>query len=163
MKKYDSKKKSSLFGIGKEIYRFAWDAERERLLPASVSICSVRGSCGWPDVACTERSYRAAARFYMRAYAQTFLEFVKGRDVSAVRRTVLCERFLSGFERRLRAIAFRLARYREDLIRFAPPIPARYRFPEKGAFVVRSLLWQASNLDVCRDLFLRFVNSRKPC
>ena len=50
-----------------------------------------------------------------------------------------------------------------QFIRFAPPIPARYRFPEKGAFVVRSLLWQASNLDVCRDLFLRFVNSRKPC
>ena len=80
-----------------------------------------------------------------------------------MRRTVLCERFLAGFERRLRAIAFRLARYREDFIRFAPPIPARYRFPEKGAFVVRSLVWQAAHLDVCRDLFLRYVNSRKSC
>jgi hypothetical protein len=163
MKKYDAAKKSALFGIGKEIYRFAWDAERERLLPASVSICSVRGSCGWPDLACTERNFRTAARFYMRAYAQTFLEFVRGRDVSAVRRTVLCERFLAGFERRTRAIAFRIARYREDFIRFAPPIPARYRFSEKGVFAIRSLVWQASHLDVCRDLFLRFVNSRKPC
>jgi hypothetical protein len=163
MKKYDAAKRSALFGIGKEIYRFAWDPERERLMPGSVSTCSVRGSFGWPELACTERNFRAAARFYMLAYSETFLAYVRGHGLPPARRTVLCERFLAGFESRTRAMAFRLSRYREDLIRFSPPIPEVYRFAEKGGFAVKSLVWQAENLDACRDLFIRFVNSRKLC
>ena len=163
MKKFDSARKSALFGIGKEIYRFVWDSDLERLLPGSVSTCSIRGSCGWPDLACTERNFLSAAKFYMRAYAKTFCRYAKDRAVSPARRTVLCERFLSGFERRTRAIAFRLSRYREDLMRFSPSIQSQYRFPERAVFIVKSIAWQSSNLDVCRDLFIRSVNSRKPC
>lgn len=163
MKKYDAAKKSTLFGVGKEIYRFAWDPERDRIMPSSVSICSVRGSCGWPDRACTEKNFRAAARFYMRAYAKTFLEWTEERAITPARRTMLCERFLAGFESRTRSLAFRFARQREDMIRFSPPIPERYAFPERGRFVIKSLLWQAERLDVFRDLFLRFVNGRQPC
>ena len=163
MKKYDAAKKSALFGIGKEIYRFAWDPERDRILPSSVSICSVRGSCGWPDRACTEKNFRAAARFYMRAYAKTFLAWTKERDIPPTRRTVLCERFLAGFESRTRSLTFRFTRQREDLIRFSPPIPERYAFAERGRFVIKSLLWQAENMDVFRDLFLCSVNSRASC
>ena len=163
MKKYDAARRSALFGIGKEIYRFAWDPERERLMPGSVSTCSVRGSFGWPDTACTERNFRAAARFYMLAYSESFLAYVRGHGLPPARRTTLCERFIAGFEYRTRAMAFRLSRYREDLIRFSPPIPAAFRFGEKGSFAVKSLIWQAESLDTCRDLFIRFVNSRKLC
>jgi len=140
-----------------------WDAERDRLMPGAVSTCSLRGSCGWPDVACAERNFKASARFYMFAYAGTFLDFVREREVTPARRTVLCERFLAGFESRTRAMAFRLSRYWEELAKFSPPIPARYGFADKKAFLMRSLRWQAANLDICRDLFIRFVNSRKPC
>lgn len=163
MKKYDASDKSPLFGIGKEIYRFVWDAERDRLMPGAVSTCSLRGSCGWPDVACTERNFKASVRFYMFAYAGTFLDFVRGRGVTPARRTVLCERFLTGFESRTRAMAFRLSRYWEELAKFSPPIPARYGFADRKTFLMRSLRWQVSNLDICRDLFIRFVNSRKSC
>lgn len=163
MKKYDAAEKSALFGIGKEIYRFVWDAERDRLMPGVVSTCSLRGTCGWPDVACTERNFKAMMRFYMLAYAESFLHFVREREVTLARRTVLCERFLAGFESRTRAMAFRLSRYWEELVKFTPPIPARYGFVEKKAFFMKSLRWQASNLDICRDLFIRFVNSRKSC
>lgn len=160
MKKYDAKQKSALFGIGKEIYRFAWDPERDRILPSSVSTCSVRGSCGWPDRTCTEKNFRAAARFYMRAYAKTFMEWISEREISPARRTVLSERFLAGFESRTRSLTFRFTRQREDLIRFSPPIPAKYAFAERGRFVIKSLLWQAEHLDSFRDLFIRFVNGR---
>ena len=163
MKKYDAAKKSALFGVGKEIYRFAWDPERDRILPSSVSICSVRGSCGWPDRACTEKNFRAAARFYLRAYAKTFRTWTKERDIPPARRTMLSERFLAGFESRTRSLTFRFSRQCEDLVRFAPPIPARYAFAERGRFVIKSLQWQAAHLDVFRDLFLRFVNSRPSC
>ena len=76
---------------------------------------------------------------------------------------MLCERFLAGFESRTRSLTFRFTRQREDLIRFSPPIPERYAFAERGRFVIKSLLWQAENMDVFRDLFLRFVNSRTSC
>ncbi len=165
MKKYDAATKSALFGVGKEIYRFAWDPERDRIMPGSVSICSVRGSCGWPDRSCTEKNFGAAARFYMRSYAKTFMDWIRERDIQPARRTVLCERFLAGFESRTRSLTFRFTRQREDILRFAPPIPARYAFAERGRFVIKSLLWQSEHLDVFRDLFLRFVNSnsRRPC
>ncbi len=163
MKKYDSELKSALFGIGKEIYRFAWDPDRDRIMPGSVSTCSIRGTCGWPDLTCSEKNFMAAARFYTREYAAAFSGFMRDREVPPARQTVLCERFLAGFECRTRSLLFRYRRQREELMRFSPPIPARYRFQEKGLFVMKSLAWQADNLDVFRDLFIRNMNGGGRC
>ena len=157
MKKYDAAKRSAIFGVGKEIYRFAWDPERDRLMPNTVSICSVRGGLGWPDCACTERNFRAVARFYMRAYAKTFREWIRERNLPSSRHEALRERFLAGFACRTRAFLFRFTRQREELLRFAPPIPARYAFAKKGAFFIKSLQWQAEHIDVFRALFTRFT------
>ena len=158
MKKYDSEMKSALYGIGKEIYRFAWDPDLDRIMPNSVSTCSIRGTCAWPDLSCTEKNFLDAAKFYMREYAKFFREWLNEREVPPARRTVLCERFLAGFESRTRALLFRYKRQREELIRFSPPIPAKYKFPEKGLFVMKSLQWQAEHLDISRDFFIRFMN-----
>jgi hypothetical protein len=158
MKKYDSEMKSALYGIGKEIYRFAWDPDLDRIMPNSVSTCSIRGTCAWPDLSCTEKNFLDAAKFYMREYAKSFREWLIEREVPPARRTVLCERFLAGFESRTRALLFRYKRQREELIRFSPPIPAKYKFPEKGLFVMKSLQWQAEHLDISRDFFIRFMN-----
>ena len=159
MKKYDPAKRSAIFGVGKEIYRFAWDPDRDRLMPSAVSICSVRGGLGWPDCACTERNFRSVARFYMRAYAKTFRAWVRARDLTPARHEVLRERFLAGFASRTRAFLFRFTRQREELLRFAPPIPARYAFAKKVSFFFKSILWQAEHLDMFRDLFLRFTTT----
>ena len=88
------------------------------------------------------------------------MEWISEREISPARRTVLSERFLAGFESRTRSLTFRFTRQREDLIRFSPPIPAKYAFSERGRFVIKSLLWQAEHLDSFRDLFIRFVNGR---
>ena len=163
MKKYDSALKSALFGIGKEIYRFAWDPELDRIMPNSVSTCSIRGTCGWPDLSCTDKNFLAAARFYMREYARSFGGWMRENNVPAARRTVLGERFLAGFESRTRALLFRYRRKLEELVRFSPPIPEKYRFRDKGFFVMKSLNWQAEHLDVFRDLFIRFLNGAGKC
>ena len=132
-------------------------------MPSSVSTCSIRGTCGWPDLACTEKNFLAAARFYMREYAVAFGRFVSDRQVAPARKTVLCERFLSGFESRTRSLLFRYRRQLEDLVRFSPPIPSHYRFQEKGLFVMKSLAWQADHLDEFRHLFIRYLNGRGKC
>jgi hypothetical protein len=163
MKKYDAETKSALYGIGKEIYRFAWDPERDRIMPNSVSTCSIRGTCAWPDLSCTEENFIAVARFYMREYANSFRKRLQERQTPLAHRIVLCERFLAGFESRTRALLFRYRRQREELIRFSPPIPAKYKFAEKGLFVMKSLQWQAEHLDMFRDLFISFVNGVEQC
>ena len=163
MKKYDAETKSALYGIGKEIYRFAWDPERDRIMPNSVSTCSIRGTCAWPDLSCTEENFIAVARFYMREYANSFRKRLQERQTPLAHRIVLCERFLAGFESRTRALLFRYRRQREELIRFSPPIPAKYKFAEKGLFVMKSLQWQAEHLDLFRDLFISFVNGVEQC
>ena len=128
-------------------------------MPSAVSTCSVRGGLGWPDCACTERNFRSVARFYMRAYAKTFRAWVRARDLTPARHEVLRERFLAGFASRTRAFLFRFTRHREELLRFAPPIPARYAFAKKVSFFFKSILWQAEHLDMFRDLFLRFTTT----
>ncbi len=163
MGKYDASAKSALYGVGKEIYRFSWDSERARLMPGRVSTCSLRGSCGWPDVSCTERNFRAAARFYMTEYAAAFLSFAHGRGVDGGRSDALRERFFAGFAERTRAMDFRLSHCWEELERFSPPMPARYGFAAKKAFFMGALRWQAANLGVCRNLFARAVDGGGKC
>ncbi len=163
MKKYDAEIKSALYGIGKEIYRFAWDSERDRIMPNSVSTCSIRGTCAWPDLSCTEKNFHAVAKFYMREYADSFNKQLQEWNVQPANRTILGERFFAGFESRTRALLYRYKRQREELIRFSPPIPEKYRFAEKGLFVMRSLQWQAEHLDVFRELFFRFMNGKGIC
>jgi hypothetical protein len=110
-----------------------------------------------------EKNFMTLARFYMREYAAAFSAFIRDRQVPPARQTVLSERFLAGFECRTRSLLFRYRRQREELMRFSPPIPARYMFPEKGLFVMKSLAWQADHLDVFRDLFIRNVNGGGKC
>ena len=70
-----------LTSIGKEIYRFGYDIKAGRLMPKSVSCCSVRGSLGWPDVSLTEGNLDAICRFYISFYAKTLAAFAERHPV----------------------------------------------------------------------------------
>lgn len=163
MKKYDAQRKSALYGIGKEIYRFSWNVDKGRIMPRSVYTCSLRGSCGWPDLNCSEANFSAAADFYIKEYARFFAERLCDRCVPPSERIALIAKFAEGFESRTKAIAWRYTRQREELIRFSPPIPANYRFTEKGVFIMKSLMWQAANMERLRDEFVKQVESFVKC
>ena len=105
----------------------------------------------------------SAAKFYMREYADSFVRQIQECQISRSRKDELCERFLAGFESRTRALLFRYRRQREELIRFSPPIPAKYRFAEKGLFVMKSLQWQAEHLDLFRELFIDYAKGANKC
>ncbi len=152
MKKYDPAAKSSLYGVGKEIYRFGYDINAGRLMPQSVSCCSIRGSFGWPDVSRTERNLTALVQFYISTYAKSLAEFAARHPVVPLQE--LAERFFAGFEYRSRAMEWQLTMRREGFESFAPDLPARYGFRSKWQFVLWSLERQVRRLGQLRRAFM---------
>ena len=151
MKKYDSATKSCLYGIGKEIYEFGYDIKAGRMMPLSVSTCSVRGSCGWPDVSFSEKNLDALWHFYMSAYAAVLRDFAAKHPVADAK--TLGDRFFAGFEHRTRAMEWAFTIRRDQFEGFSPPLPVRYGFKAKWHFALWSLERQMRRIDSIRRLF----------
>ncbi len=151
MKKYDAAGKSCLYGIGKEIYAFGYDIKAGRMMPLSVSTCSVRGVFGWPDLSFSEENLGALARFYLGSYAATLREFASRHPVAEAK--ILGERFFAGFEHRTRAMEWACTVQRDQFEGFAPHLPPRYGFPAKWHFALWSLERQMRRIDALRKLF----------
>ena len=151
MKKYDAAGKSCLYGIGKEIYAFGYDIKAGRMMPLSVSTCSVRGVFGWPDLSFSEENLGALARFYLGSYAATLREFASRHPVAEAK--ILGERFFAGFEHRTRAMEWAFTVQRDQFEGFSPHLPPRYGFPAKWHFALWSLERQMRRIDALRKLF----------
>jgi len=151
MKKYDAANKSCLYGVGKEIYEFGYDIKAGRLMPLSVSTCSVRGSCGWPDLSFSEENLDAVARFYLGSYAAVLREFAAKHPVSDAK--TLGERFFAGFEHRTRAMEWAFTLQRDQFEGFSPRLPPRYGFPAKWHFALWTLERQMRRIDFLRRMF----------
>ena len=151
MKKYDASRKSCLYGVGKEIYAFGYDIKAGRLMPLSVSTCSVRGSFGWPDISFSEENLHAIASFYLGSYAATLRDFASRHVV--VDAKTLGERFFAGFEHRTRAMEWAFTVRRDQFEGFSPHLPPRYGFHPKWHFVLWSLERQMRRIDALRKVF----------
>ncbi len=152
MKKYDPDTKSCLYGVGKEIYQFGYDIKAGRLMPQSVSCCSIRGSFGWPDISQTERNLTALVQFYISSYAKTLLAFAERHPIVDIE--LLAERFFAGFEFRSRAMEWQLTIQRDGFENFAPDLPHQYRFAAKWRFVLWSLERQVRRIAQLRRAFM---------
>jgi len=151
MKKYDPATKTCLYGIGKEIYAFGYDIKAGRMMPLSVSTCSVRGSFGWPDLSFSEENLHSMARFYISAYAATLRNFAEKHPV--VDSKTLGERFFAGFEHRTRAMEWNFTVRRDQFEDFDPHLPHCYGFRAKWHFALWSLERQMRRIDTLRRLF----------
>jgi hypothetical protein len=156
MKKYDPETMSPLYGIGKEIYEFEYDIAAQRVVPKSVSTCSVRGSFGWPDLSYDDANLQAIADFYLRHFARSLKGFVAGHEVSVQE---AAQRFMDGFEFRTRAMEWQLSVMRDRFEAFRPRLPSKYDFDRKWRFVMWSLERQERRLPVLRKMFFRHLGS----
>ena len=150
VKKYDQKTESPLFGVGKEIYEFDYDIDRECQVPKKVRMCSIRGSFGWPDLEESERNFDAIVRFYFTRYAEALKDFQRQHSVPI---TELAEKFMSGFEFRTHALVWRLSVLHDKFDEFSPQIPKRYAFPKKWHFIRWALDEQHRKLESLRKFF----------
>lgn len=156
MKKFDPKTSSPLYGIGKEIYEFAYDIAAQRIVPKSVSTCSVRGSFGWPCLDYDDGNLQEIASFYLAHYARALGDFQRRH---AVTMEEVAERFMDGFEYRTHAMEWQLSVMRDKFESFLPRLPSRYGFDRKWRFAMWSLDRQAKRLPILRKMFLKKVKS----
>lgn len=154
MKKYDPVTASPLFGVGKEIYDFEYDMIHQRVVPKTVSTCSVRGSFGWPSLSYDDDNLSAIANFYLGFYAHALKMYQSRHNVTMAE---LAERFFNGFEFRTHAMAWQLSVMRDRFEEFAPHLPAGFGFDRKWRFVLWSLERQERRLATLRRIFFQKV------
>jgi hypothetical protein len=150
MKKYDPRTDSPLYGVGKEIYEFDYDIARQRIMPARVSTCSVRGSFGWHRLDYSDENLNELGRFYLAHYAAALRDFASRHEVALPE---LAERFMDGFEYRTHAMAWQLSVMRDKFEAFLPNLPGKYAFDRKWRFVMWSLEQQERRLGALREMF----------
>lgn len=154
MKKYDPATKTPLYGVGKEIYEFEYDIAAGRVVPKSVSTCSVRGSLGWPDLERSDGNVSRCFAFYLAHFAHTLKAYQRRHNVSMQE---VAGRFMDGFERRTRAMEWSLSVMRDRFETFRPGLPASYGFDAKWGFAMWSLERQERRLDTIRKMFCKRV------
>ena len=154
MKKYDPATASPLFGVGKEIYEFEYDITAGRVVPKSVSTCSIRGSLGWKYLDRTDENLRACFGFYLAHFAHALKLYQKRHDISM---RDAAESFMDGFEHRTRAMEWQMSVMRDKFESFRPGLPAVFGFDKKWSFAMWSLERQERRLDAIRRMFFQKV------
>ncbi|MBQ6136454.1 MAG: hypothetical protein IJI73_03685 [Kiritimatiellae bacterium] len=154
MKKFDPKTKTPLYGIGKEIYEFEYDIIAQRVVPKTVSTCSVRGSFGWPCLDYTDENINAMASFYLAYYAHALKQYQMRHKVTMAE---VAERFMGGFEFRTHAMEWQLSVMRDKFEDFRPDLPSMFGFNRKWRFAMWSLERQARRLPIFRKMFFKKV------
>jgi hypothetical protein len=154
MKKYDAKTGSPLYGVGKEIYEFEYDMIRRKIVPKSVSTCSVRGALGWPSLSHDDDNLAALANFYLGYYAHALKAYQRQHKVTMAD---VAERFFEGFAFRTHVMAWQLSVMRDRFEGFTPRLPTVYQFDRKWQFLLWSLERQERRLGVLRRRFFEKV------
>ena len=154
MKKFDPATESPLYGVGKEIYEFEYDILAQRVMPKRVSICSVRSSFGWPNLAFDDANLQALGAFYMKHYAHALKDFQRRHGVAMAE---LAERFMDGFEYRTHAMEWQLSVMRDKFETYEPALPKAYDFAAKWRFAMWALDRQERRLPHLRRIFFESV------
>ena len=154
MKKYDPDTNSPLYGIGKEIYEFEYDIMLARIVPKKVSLCSIRGSLGWPSLEYDDENLSNLFNFYLAHYAHALKDYQRRHKVSM---NEVAERFMDGFEYRTRAMVWQLSVMRDKFEAFKPDLPAVYGFDRKWHFAMWALERQERRLSILRKMFFQKV------
>lgn len=152
MKKFDPKTKTPLFGVGKEIYEFEYDIQREAVVPKRVSTCSIRGSFGWPCLDYTDENLDAIGEFYLTHFSRALSTYACLHP--SVDREAIARRFWDGFDFRTRQMAWHLSVMRDRFEAFNPDVPRIYAFQAKWNFVMWALERQNRRAESLKGLFL---------
>jgi hypothetical protein len=159
LKKYLPDWKSCRFGEGKEIFEFAYDIKQRRDMPVHVSICSIRGALGWPNLSRDQQNLDAIMAFYLTRYAEVLVQYWK-KHRDAVTMETLASRFFDGFALKTREIQRNYEVRREQFDAFDPGVRKQYHFTEQWNFALWTLYLQAKHLDLLREKFFSILHQR---
>jgi len=156
MKKYIASENSCRFGEGKEIFEIGFNAQTGTEIPARVSMCSIRGALGWPDLSNSDDNLTAASNCYLQKFAAVIVEFHQEYE-GLISLTECAERFIAGFDCKTKEIYWNYMVNREAFDRFNPQLNNSYSFVKKWRFVLWALEQQHSKLDIIHKLFIHKV------
>jgi len=157
LKKYLPETNSCRYGEGKEIFEFAYDIKHRREMPVRVSICSVRGALGWPNLVHNQDNLDAIAEFYLTRYAEVVVSFWQ-KHQEAVTIQELATRFYDGFVLKSQEMHWNYMVRKEQFDAFDPGVRAQYNFPAQWNFALWTLHLQATHLEYLREKFFRFLD-----
>ena len=115
----------------------------------------MRGSFGWPDLAYTDANLDAIANFYLGYFAHAVKAYRAQHP--CVTMGEVAERFMSGFEFRIRALEWQFSVLRDRFEAFRPDVPARFHFAAKWKFALWALERHDRRLPRLRRLFFEKV------
>ena len=155
MKKYVDKKEGCRFGVGKEIFEFAYEINSRREMPVRLGICSVRGVLSWQSLSRDEANLRTMFDFYLTRYADVLVKF--WRDHRAVDFQSLQSRFVGGFKLKTREMRKAYSVQSEQLDAFNPKVRPLFNFKARWDFALWALVCQEERLDALEKTFTEKV------
>ncbi|MDA3927247.1 MAG: hypothetical protein PF904_21460 [Kiritimatiellae bacterium] len=156
MKKYITSTKSCRFGEGKEIFKMGFNAQTGTEVPESVSMCSMRGAIGWPDLSYTDENLDAASNCYLNKFASVLVDFHdEYQSIVSLKECADC--FMVGFDCKTKEIYWNYMVNKEAFDSFNPQLNRRYGFIKKWRFVLWALEQQHSRLELIHKLFIHKV------
>ncbi len=159
MKKYLPESKCCRYGEGKEIFEFGYDIEWRREMPVRVSLCSIRGALGWPNIAYSEENLEDIFAFYFERYSNCLIDFWHDHQ-ETVNIHSLAHRFFDGFEVKTREMQWSYASRREQFDSFDPHVRSDFDFVRKWQFALWALERQMRRLELLRERFVQLVSAK---
>ncbi len=156
VKKYLVAERTCRFGIEKEIFEFAYDPLKRKLMPYRVKVCSIRGSMGWPNTEHTPENLEETYRFYLRVYANALGNYWR-EHAEACTLAETAHAFFDGFEEALAEVRWNYLSNKAGFDTFTPPLRDIFKFQEKFSFVLWALEHMSKDILTLRERFLDYV------
>ena len=156
LKKYIPETEDCRFGVGKEIFEIGYDIALKREMPTHVSLCSIRGCLGWPNLEQSEKNLKTIFTFYLTRYAQVLYRFWRKHEATLPLEKITLY-FFNGFELKTREMHWGYMARREQYDSFDPFLPTHYQFAKKWKFALWSLDRQARRIDRLRTRFTEII------
>lgn len=156
VKKYVPEERSNRYGVGKEIFEFAFDPKRMQEVPVSFRACSIRGIMGWPDCSKTEVNLNAIYRFYLKIFADKLCAlWLKHSKTCSLNRLANC--YFDGFVAKTSEMHWNYHMNQENFDSFDPHLRSAFGFKERWAFALWALNRQFGDLPLLREQFMDYV------
>ena len=156
VKKYIPSESTCRFGRGKEIFEFAYDPFRHRLMPVRMQVCSIRGTLGWPNLTRDETNLEESYRFYLRCYASVTGSYWHAH-AEACTLNECASAFFDGFILQTKLMYWNYMQNRTGFDTFDPTLRPIYHFREKFDFALWALDETSKRLPQLRERFMDYV------
>jgi hypothetical protein len=158
LKKFNPDRNGIRYGEGKEIIEFGFDVRRGKEMPVRTWLCSIRGTMGWPDTACSETNFKAVLDTYLDTFAAVVAQYARAHTLVPL--DEITEAFIEGFKAKTREIHWNYTLHKERFDAYAPAVYDDYQFAPRWAFILWSLTQQRKRLEEISEILRNHIQKK---